>query len=156
MTSSPGAGHHHAAPADASAPLRVGHLPPAWNPTLPPPSRPLGVAILAVLLALGAVATILSGVFFLVNTYAGTLFPSSLLIVQNVDILGAAILIVLGAVLLALSQALWRQETWALWTTVAILFAGLTYLFFTDSITVLFLVFLVLFIYLLAVRQHFY
>lgn len=154
MTTPPSSSPHRR-PA-TPAPLRVQHLPPAWNPTLPPPSRPIGVAILAVLLAIGALATILAGAFFLINVYAGALVPASLLIVQNIDTLGAAILVVLGAVLLALSQALWRQETWALWTTVALLFGGLTYLFFTDSITVLFVLFLVLFVYLLAVRQHFY
>ncbi len=93
---------------------------------------------------------------FLLNAYLGNVVPISLLIVRSVDPLGAAILVLLGAVLLAVATALWRQETWALWTTIVVVFLTLAYLFFTDSITVLFVLFLLLFMYLFSVRRHFY
>ena len=137
--------------------VHIAHLPPKWEPT--PDLRPLlpiGAAILAVLLALAGLVVLVSGLLFLLNAYVSGLVPPELLILKSVDLLGAAILVLLGAMLLALANALWHQERWALWTTIVVLFAGLAYLFFTASITVLFLVFLVLFIYLLAVRRHFY
>ncbi len=38
----------------------------------------------------------------------------------------------------------------------AVTFGGLAFLFFTASITYLFLILLVVFVYLLLVRRHFY
>ncbi|MGI0150486.1 MAG: hypothetical protein ACREC5_00930, partial [Thermoplasmata archaeon] len=66
------------------------------------------------------------------------------------------ILILLGVALLALARSLFDLERWSLYVTVGLLFLGETYLFFTGSITVLFLVLLALFMYLLTVRHHFY
>jgi len=136
--------------------VEVGHLPPRWQPTPLTPSLPIGIAILAVLIAITGVVVLLAGALFLLNAYLGAVVPADLLIIRSVDPVGAAILILLGAILLSVATALWRQESWALWTTVVVVFAALAYLFFTASITVLFLLFLVLFIYLLTVRRHFY
>ncbi len=145
-------GHPHAtAPAPA-----VEHLPPKWEPTPVTPSLPLGVAVLAVAIALAGVVVLLAGALYLLNAYFGNLVPVTLLIVRSVDPVGAAILVLLGAILISVATALWRQESWALWTTIVVLFVSLAYLFFTASITVLFVVFLLLFVYLLAVRRHFY
>jgi hypothetical protein len=99
---------------------------------------------------------LLSAILILVNTIFGFVVPASFLILNSVDVVGAGILLVLGVVLIGVATALWHQETWALWTTVVVLFFGLAYLFFTAYFTVLFLVLLVLFIYLIAVRHHFY
>ena len=120
------------------------------------PSLPIGVAILSVLIAIAGLVVLLAGALYLLNSYAGTIVPGNLLIVKSVDPIGAAILVLLGAILLSVATALWRQETWALWTTVVVVFLILAYLFFTASITVLFVLVLVLFIYLLTVRHHFY
>lgn len=134
----------------------VEHLPPKWEPTPVRPSLPIGVAILAVLIALSGVVILLAGALFLLNSYLGTVVPATLLIVRSVDPIGAAVLVLLGAVLLSVATALWRQEAWALWTTIVVVFVSLAYLFFTASLTVLFVLFLLLFIYLLTVRRHFY
>lgn len=137
-------------------PPTVEHLPPKWEPTPVRPSLPIGVAILAVLIALSGVVILLAGALFLLNSYLGTVVPATLLIVRSVDPIGAAVLVLLGAVLLSVATALWRQEAWALWTTIVVVFVSLAYLFFTASLTVLFVLFLLLFIYLLTVRRHFY
>ncbi|HKV90882.1 MAG TPA: hypothetical protein VJQ43_06810 [Thermoplasmata archaeon] len=134
----------------------VQHLPAHWEPTPVRPSLPVGVAIVAVLIALGGLVVLVSGLLFLLNAYAGTAIPTQLLIVHQVDVVGAAVLVLLGAVLLGVASALWNQEAWALYTTVVVLFLALGYLFFTSTITVVFLLFLVLFVYLLAVRHHFF
>jgi hypothetical protein len=134
----------------------VQHLPQHWEPTPVRPSLPVGVAIVAVLISLGGLVVLVAGMLLLLNAYLGTAIPTQLLIVHQVDVVGASVLVLLGAVLLGVATALWNQEAWALYTTVVVLFLALGYLFFTSTITVLFLVFLVLFVYLLAVRHHFF
>ncbi|HTZ61091.1 MAG TPA: hypothetical protein VMC82_00350 [Thermoplasmata archaeon] len=131
-------------------------LPPRWEPTPVIPQRPLGVAVLAVLIALFALVLLLAGVFFLLASYFGPFVPSSLEVIPSLDVWGAAIVAILGAALLGVATALWNQETWALWTTIVLVFATTTYLFFTESITVLLLIFIVLFVYLISVRRYFY
>ncbi len=131
-------------------------LPPRWEPTPVVPRRPLGVAVIAVLIALFALVLLLAGVFFLLSSYLGNFVPSSFELIPSLDVWGAAIVAILGAALIGIATALWNQETWALWTTIVLVFATTAYLFFTDSITILFLVFVVLFVYLISVRRYFY
>ncbi len=140
---------------DAGAP-EVGHLPPIPAYTQARPNRPIGVGLLAFLIGLIGILLLLAGGLFLIQYYTGNLLPTDLLIVHSVSAVGAALLVLLGAVLLALATALWRQEVWALYTTIGVSFAGLAFLFFTDSITYLFLILLAVFVYLLIVRRHFY
>lgn len=147
MTSSNGRPASH-------TPVTFDHLPP--TPSLRP-SLPVGVAVLSILLAIVGVFILVSATLSLLRMFAGaTAVPSIPYFPGVVDVYGAAILLVLGAAIVALARALWDQELWSLVLTVILLFLGLTYEFFTNSITVLFLVLLVLFIYLLAVRHHFY
>ncbi len=138
------------------APLPTQHLPPRWSPKRLTPSLPLGVAVLSVGLAAVGLVLFLSGALIFLNTYIPQSVPSALLILPSVDPLGAAILLLVGTVLVGLANALWHQELWALYLTVGALFAGEAYLFFTATITVLFVLLLIVFVYLLAVRQHFY
>lgn len=136
--------------------VEVQHLPPHWEPTPVRPRLPYGVGAIAILVVLGGIVLLVAGALYLLNAYGGDVVPPSLLIIQNVDLLGAAILVLLGAVLIAVGNALWHQETWSLWTTIVVVFGGLAYLFFTASITILFLFLLVIFVYLLTVRRYFY
>lgn len=134
--------------------IRLQHLP------APPPLRPslpVGVAVFAVALGIAAVLALLAGSLILLNSLLGDgVVPSSILIVNSLDNVGAAVLVLLGAALLALARALFDLERWSLYLTVGLLFLADTYLFFTGSITVLFLLLLILFMYLLTVRHHFY
>jgi hypothetical protein len=136
--------------------ITVDHLPPKWEPPPIHPPLPIGVAILSILIAVLGVVILLAGSLFLLHYYFATAVTTGLLIVSSIDSIGAAILILFGAILLSVATALWRQESWALWTTIVVIFLALAYLFFTGSITVLFLLFLLLFIYLITVRHHFY
>jgi hypothetical protein len=140
----------------ADAPMTFDSLPPRWEPTQVIPRRPLGVALISVLIALFGFLLILAGILYLLSTYLGPVVPSSLDLLPSVDLWGAAIVTILGAALLGIATALWNQETWALWTTVVLIFATTAYLFFTGSITILFLIFVVLFVYLISVRRYFY
>ncbi len=142
--------------ASTGTPVQFDHLPPSWEPTPVRPRLPLGVAIVSVLTAAFGVVMLLAGLLFLLATVAGEVVPASLEIFQSIDLYGAAILAILGAALIGIATSLWRQETWALWTTLVLVFATSAYLFFTGSITVLFLIFVVLFVYLISVRRYFY
>jgi len=142
--------------ASAAPPMEFDRLPTPWEGPLVRPRLPVGVGILAILISFFAVAMVLAGLLYLLNALLGSVVPASLEFFTSLDPLGAAILIVLGASLLAVATSLWHQETWALWTTIVLVFATTAYLFFTGSITVLFLVFIVLLVYLLAVRRYFY
>jgi hypothetical protein len=146
------------APDAEAPPSKVHHLPPAAPAKrLLQPRLPIGVAVMAALVAVAAIILIVTGALVLLNAYLGqTVIPSDLLISSTIDTFGAAILLVVGAALIALARGLWDQELWALAVTVGILFAALAYEFFTASLTVLFVIALLLFIYLLAVRHHFY
>jgi hypothetical protein len=136
--------------------LQVEHLPPIWERQLPPPSLPIGVAILAIVTAAVGVLLMVSGILFVLSYYGGLVVPSSLVIFHFGSAVGATVLVVLGAVIALLSSALWHQELWSFYLMVGFLFLGLAYLFFTDSISYLFVIVLVVFIYLIAVRHHFY
>jgi hypothetical protein len=140
----------------APAPVEFDHLPPILESQLPPPSLPIGVAVLAASTAFVGLVVLLAGVLFVLNAYASLLVPSGLLILDAGNVLGSIVLVVLGSSIVGLSTALWRQELWAFYLTVAFMFGGLGYLFFTGSITFLFVLVLVVFIYLIAVRHHFY
>jgi len=138
------------------APVEFDRLPPAWQPTPVRPRLPVGVAVISVVIAFLAVVMVLAGLLFVLNGAFGAVVPSSLEIFQSIDLEGAAILMILGIALLTVATSLWRQETWALWTMIVLVFGATAYLFFTGLITVLFLVFVGLLVYLLAVRRYFY
>ncbi len=140
----------------AGAPVEIDHLPPAWEPTPARPRLPVGVAVVAILIGLSGFVMVLAALLFVLNNAFGAAVPSSLEIFPSIELLGALILLVLGVALLSVATSLWRQETWALWTTIVLVFAMVTYLFFTGFITVLFVLFVVLLVYLLAVRRYFY
>lgn len=140
----------------ADSAVTFDHLPPQWEPTPVVPRRPLGVAVIAVLISLFAVVLVLAGLLFLLASYLGPFVPTGLDLIPSLDVWGAAIVVLVGAALLGIATSLWNQETWALWTTIVLVFATMAYLFFTDSITVLFLIFVVLFVYLISVRRYFY
>jgi hypothetical protein len=142
--------------ASADAPVTFESLPPRWEPTGVIPRRPLGVAVLAVLIALFALVIVLAGMIYLLSDFLGGFVPATLDLFPSIDLLGAVILVLLGAAMLGIATSLWRQETWALWTTIVLVFLVTAYLFFTGSITVLFLIFVVLFVYLISVRRYFY
>jgi hypothetical protein len=147
--------HAKAPPAPEAAPV-VEHLPLQWRPTPVVPGLPLGVAVLALITAVSGFVVFLSGALVLLNAYLPNTVPSNVLIFPAGDPLGAAILLLIGVVLVGVANALWHQERWSLYLTVGVLFAGEAYLFFTATITVLFVIFLVIFVYLLTVRDHFY
>jgi hypothetical protein len=143
------------APATSSAP-QVGSLPP-----LPPPSRPLGVAILAVLVGLFGLILVIAGGLLLfdkigtaaLNTYyLGQ--PTSLGPLTTIEL--EAIVFVVGLIILGLAVGLWHLRMWAL----ALTLLFLAFVLIVDGIAgqflgLGFLLSLVIFVYLIAVNGHF-
>jgi hypothetical protein len=146
------------ATADAAAPspVEVGHLPPPWEPTPAQPRLPIGVAVVSVLIGLVGFIMVLAALLFVLSQVVGWVVPTSLEILPAVDVFAALILLIVGAALLAIATSLWHQETWALWTTIVLVFVMTAYLFFTGSISIIFVLFVALLVYLLAVRRYFY
>jgi hypothetical protein len=138
------------------APVSFDQLPPRWEPTSERPRLPIGVAVVAILIAFAGVVMVIAGALFLLNQLGTGYVPSEVDLFPSVSLLGALILMVLGVALLVIATSLWRQETWALWTTMVIVFGSTIYLFFTGSITILFLLLVFLLVYLLSVRRYFY
>lgn len=148
-------------PATHSPTIEFDHLPETWEPEAFVPRRPVGLAFVSILIALGAVVLILASVFFLIATYAsgwlpsGAL-PSSLTVLTSLTPLSAGVLLVFGGALIGVSTALWRQETWALYMLYLFTVGGAIYLLATGSINVLLVLLGLLFLYLVAIRHYFY
>ena len=117
---------------------------------------PILVAILAIVIGIVGVFVLLAGLFMLLaglDLAIGGRFP---LLGRGYFpnlVLAGGFYFILGAVEIATARGLWDLEAWALWLTAIIVFLLMVGSFFVS--TLLFLLFLVLFIYLLAVRKHF-
>ena len=127
-------------------------------PSTPAPrSRPLGVAILAVLIGLYGFLVFLVGALILAASGAQHFFgvglPSDF--GANVTVAGIVTLVI-GLIILGLAVGLWHLRMWALVLTLLFLllemvFYGLAGAFISFG----FIVSLLLFLYLLAVSRHF-
>ncbi|MCI4323982.1 MAG: hypothetical protein L3K03_08235 [Thermoplasmata archaeon] len=122
-------------------------------------SRPLGVAIIAVLIGLFGLVELIVGVFLLIigagfalvgaSTDFGVLYFHSILI-------SGLVLFLLGIVLLVIARSLWELEMWALALALIVLIVLLvlnlasgTYLSLHTVVEA------ILIVYLVAVSRHF-
>lgn len=121
-----------------------------------PPSRPLGVAILAFLVGLFGFLLILGGALVV----AGAAALSFLGVPSHFAGLGGiafgAIILIIGLIVLGLALGLWHLRMWALVLTLLfVLFELISYGLAGLFVTFGFIFALFLFVYLLAVRRHF-
>lgn len=125
------------------------------------PHRPIGIAILSVLVVLIGVGALVIGlIVLLAPTIAlGPLGGLVTIFGENVFTLGplgGAGMFLGGFILLSVANGLWHQELWALALCAVALFAAEAVIFFYFlPFTYLFFVLLGLFVYLLAVRKSF-
>jgi hypothetical protein len=131
------------------------HLPPLLFPPGYRPRRPLGVGVVSLLVGSFGTVLVLSGILANLVAYGGPLVPASLSIVGSTDAVVNGILAGVGAVLIVVATGLWRQEEWALYTLSGLALAGMIYLLLVGSVTLLFLLLLILGLYLLFVRRYF-
>ena len=128
---------------------------PQYTPPVPP-SRPLGVAILAVLVGLYGILLILGGLLVL----AGIAATHFLGVPTGFAGLGTftlgLIVFIVGLIILGLALGLWHLRMWALVLTILfVLFELVTYGLAGAFVSLGFILAFILFIYLLAVHRHF-
>jgi hypothetical protein len=130
---------------------------PYQAPLRPPtPTRPLGVAILAVLVGIFGFLLLLGGVLAIAGAaalaYLGV--PSSFAGLGGIEI--GAIVLIIGLIILGLALGLWHLRMWALALTLIFVFLViLSYGLASNFLSFGFIFALILFLYLIAVRRHF-
>ncbi|MGA8542798.1 MAG: hypothetical protein WB947_04575 [Thermoplasmata archaeon] len=128
------------------------------TPTPPSRSRPLGVAILALLIGIYGFIVFLGGLLIAVGVSVGSYLGGSGLAhsIGQSGVVAGLILLIVGLIILGLAVGLWHLRMWALALTVLFLIIvvvldGIAGAFITFG----FIVALLLLIYLLAVSRHF-
>jgi hypothetical protein len=124
----------------------------------PAPSRPLGVAILAILIGIYGFIVFLIGLFLAVGSTLGIPYGGGNLFGHFgfSGVLGGLIVLIVGLIILGLAVGLWHLRMWALVLTLLfLLFELVTYGLAGAFITFGFIVALILTVYLLAVSRHF-
>jgi hypothetical protein len=132
------------------------------TPSVPPPyarpSRPLGVAILAVLVGILGLLWILGGLLILVHVTAIAYFNGGGLpqLLHATGVVAGLIVLIIGLIVLGLALGLWHLRMWALVLTLLVLIVELvSYGLAGNFATFGFIVSLILFVYLIAVHRHF-
>ncbi len=129
-------------------------------PPLRPKSRPLGVALLSVLIGLYGILWVILGLLVLAGVAIGawerylgavTSFGS---LTSHLEV--GAVILIAGLIIVVIATALWRLRLWALVLALLVLVFelvvdGLAHNFYSVG----FILALVLFVYLLAVNRHF-
>ena len=116
----------------------------------PRPSRPIGVSILAILVVLGGVLFLLSGIAILLFSAAFALGGLGIFGLAG-SILGG-IVFIFGIIWIAVGLGLWNLRGWAWWLAVIVMV--LTILGGISAPAVIVVPLLIL-IYLILVRNHF-
>jgi len=128
----------------------------ANNPT--GPSRPLGVAILAVLIGLFGLLWIVIGLFLLggASLHGYEAYGANPAIFHQTGLVAGVIVLLLGLIVLGLALGLWHLRMWALALTLIVLIVVLaSYVIAGNIVSLGFAISLILLIYLAAVHQHF-
>jgi hypothetical protein len=122
-----------------------------------PPSRPLGVAILSVLIGIYGFLVFLVGLLVAAaSSISSTLGGALPYTFGTTGLVAGIIVAVIGLIILGLAVGLWHLRMWALVLTLLFLiFEMVTYGIAHAFLTFGFIVALLLFIYLLAVSRHF-
>ncbi len=111
---------------------------------------PIGVAILAVLLALAGIVTIIAGIALILGLGLGLTVP-----VSGVPPLAIGIgAIILGLIDLAVAWGLYELRLWAWWVAIIVEALSIVGAILTTNIISL-AVSVIIFIYLIAVRNYF-
>jgi hypothetical protein len=133
--------------------------PQPYSPTTPPArSRPLGVAILAVLIGIYGFLVFLFGLLLAVGSAALSSIGSSSTshFLGTSGVIAGVISAIIGLIVLGLAVGLWHLRMWALVLTLLFLvFEMVVNALNGTYISFGFIVSLLLFLYLLAVNRHF-
>ncbi|MCI4343219.1 MAG: hypothetical protein L3J92_03765 [Thermoplasmata archaeon] len=115
---------------------------------------PLGVAILALLIGIFGFFVLVGGLVLLVFGTSLVVGSGSLSVFGTGGTIAGLILVLIGAVILAVASGLWDQELWALaLAVIVLLFYGAVELVAQSWVALL--VVAALLVYLVAVSNHF-
>jgi hypothetical protein len=125
-------------------------------PAAPTRSRPLGVAILAVLIGIYGFLVFLLGLLLLVGSSLGAVGSGLPSFFHASGVLAGVIVTIIGLIILGLAVGLYHLRMWALVLTLIFLaFEIVSYALAGAYISVGFILGVILFLYLLAVSSHF-
>ena len=123
--------------------------------TYPTPGRPLGVAIIAVLIGIFGFFILLAGILLIVGVAASAFFAVPVFLGYGGLTLGL-IIFVIGLILLAVAYGLWDLRMWALVLAILVLILYVVvYALAGDFVSLGFILSLILLLYLVAVSRHF-
>jgi hypothetical protein len=115
---------------------------------------PLGVAILAILIGIFGFFVLVAGVLLLVFGTSIALGSGSITVFGTGGAIAGLILLIVGAIILAVATGLWDQELWALaLAIIVLLFYGVVE--FVSQSWISLLIVVALLVYLVAVSGHF-
>ncbi len=119
-------------------------------------SRPLGVAILAVLVGIYGILVILGGLFVLVGAAVSPFVSLPAHFAGAGGVVLGVIVFIIGLIILGVALGLWHLRMWALVLALIVTFIELLIYGLADRfITLGFILSLIVFVYLLAVHRHF-
>jgi hypothetical protein len=121
------------------------------------PSRPLGVAILAILIGIFGFFWIVSGILVLAGVAALAYLNAGALpgIVGLSGIVAGAIILIIGLIILGIALGLWHLRLWALVLALLVLLVVVVSDGIAHDYSWGILLGILLFVYLLAVHRHF-
>jgi hypothetical protein len=121
------------------------------------PSRPLGVAILSVLVGIYGILVLLAGLFVLAGTAVSPFISLPSHFEGASGLLLGLVVFIIGLIILGVAVGLWRLRMWALVLALIVTFIELLiYGLAGQFITLGFILSLIVFVYLLAVHRHFF
>ncbi len=128
---------------------------PATAPA-PQPSRPLGVAILSVLVGIYGFLVFLAGLLLAVGVAVIAYLGAPSTIAGYSGVLVGVIVLIIGLIILGVAVGLWRLRMWALVLAIIFTFVELVVYGLAGAFVSLgFILSLIVFVYLLAVHRHF-
>jgi hypothetical protein len=123
----------------------------------PTASRPLGVAIVAVLLGIYGVLVAIGGVLVLASVAAINYLGISSSFAGLSGVVAGVIILIVGLIILGVALGLWHLRMWALVLALLVtIFEVIVAALAGNYISFAFIFGLILFLYLLAVHRHFH
>ncbi len=119
-------------------------------------SRPLGVAILAVLVGIYGILVILGGLLVLVGAAVSPFVSLPAHFAGTGGVVLGVIVFIIGLIILGVALGLWHLRMWALVLALIVTFIELLiYGLAGKFISLGFILSLIVFVYLIAVHRHF-
>ncbi len=119
---------------------------------------PILVGILAILVGLYGLFLAVVGILAIFSSLGALAYPGLVPFSAygGTTIAAGMLTLIFGAILLFVAIGLWDLETWALWLTGIVTAGVIVVLLWSASFGVALAIAVVLLIYLIAVRRHFY